>query len=103
MNKITTLPLVAVLMATMGALCAADTVTATIGPAGQKLDSGLGDLPHYSQWADPTGKTPLLRAARAGGQPVLGEKKDSGLGDLPHYSQWSQRDGGPARQVAQVK
>lgn len=65
MNKITTLPLVVVLVATMGALCAADTVTATIGPAGQKLDCGLGELPHCSHWR--------------------------------------QRDGGPARQIAQYK
>ena len=30
--------------------------------AGEKLDSGLGELPHYSQWADNTGK---LRSAVA--------------------------------------
>lgn len=54
--------------------------------AGQKLDSGLGDLPHYSQWADKTGKTPL-RAA------TTGEKLDSGLGDLPHYSKWADPTG----------
>jgi len=28
---------------------------------GQKIDSGLGDLPHYSQWVDKTGRSPLGR------------------------------------------
>jgi hypothetical protein len=42
--------------------------------AGQKLDSGLGELPHYSRWTDPTGKTPTRYR-------VAGEKLDSGLGD----------------------
>lgn len=27
--------------------------------SGEKVDSGLGDLPHYSKWADPTGKNPV--------------------------------------------
>ena len=36
--------------------------------SGEKVDSGLGDLPHYSQWAKPANK-------------VSGEKVDSGLGD----------------------
>ena len=106
MNKITSLSLVAVLMASMGAPCAADTGSATADAAGQKLDSGLGELPHYSQWADPSGKTPLLGAARkpdAKGHQIAGEKLDSGLGDLPHFSRWGQRDGGQARQVAQAK
>lgn len=47
--------------------------------AGQKLDSGLGDLPHYRFWADKSGKNPL--ATR-----VAGEKLDSGLGDIAPYS-----------------
>ena len=55
--------------------------------AGEKLDSGLGDLPHYSKWADPTGKMPMLRVA------TVGEKLDSGLGDLPHYSKWADPTG----------
>ena len=54
--------------------------------AGQKLDSGLGDLPHYSKWADRTGRHPL-------GTFVLGESQDSGLGQLPHYSKWTDRTG----------
>jgi len=48
---------------------------------GQKIDSGLGELPHYSAWADPSGRHPT-------GYRVLGESLDSGLGELPHYSKW---------------
>ncbi|HZE90558.1 MAG TPA: hypothetical protein VE029_02435 [Rhizobacter sp.] len=40
---------------------------------GQSLDDGLGDLPHYAHWSDPTGKAPLRNH-------VPGEKLDSGLG-----------------------
>jgi len=42
-----------------------------------KIDSGLGGLPHASQWQG----TPWLHAMPA-------EKIDSGLGKLPHASQW---------------
>jgi hypothetical protein len=49
--------------------------------AGEKLDSGLGDLPHYSKWEDRSGRRPM-------GNRVLGESLDDGLGELPHYSQW---------------
>lgn len=49
--------------------------------AGQKLDSGLGELPHYRLWADPSGRAPLSRQ-------VAGESLDNGLGELPHYSLW---------------
>jgi len=54
--------------------------------AGEKLDSGLGELPHYSQWA----KHPALAALASA---VPGEKLDSGLGELPHYSQWADNTG----------
>jgi hypothetical protein len=54
--------------------------------AGQKLDTGLGELPHYSKWADPTGRN----AARVS---VAGESLDDGLGELPHYSKWANRSG----------
>lgn len=54
--------------------------------AGEKLDSGLGSLPHYSKWATPAGGK--LAAAR-----VEGESLDSQLGELPHYSQWVDRSG----------
>ncbi len=41
-----------------------------------KIDSGLGKLPHYSQWREP-----WLYVTPA-------EKVDSGLGALPHHSEW---------------
>lgn len=52
--------------------------------AGQKLDSGLGDLPHYRYWADRTGRTTTA---------VVGESLDSGLGQLPHYATWKDKSG----------
>lgn len=67
----------------------------TAGPAvsgpdsavpGQKVDSGLGELPHYSKWIDRSGRQPL-------GNHVLGESLDDGLGELPHYSKWVDRSG----------
>jgi hypothetical protein len=58
------------------ALCGTDASV-----AGQKLDSGLGDLPHHSKWVDPTGRYPM-------GHRVVGESLDDGLGELPHYSKW---------------
>ena len=59
---------------------------ATRPVAGQKLDSGLGDLPHYRTWSDPTGKNPVA-------DQVAGQKLDSGLGDLPHYRDWADKTG----------
>ena len=103
MKTITTLSWALVLLASMGAARAADAVSAAASPAGQKLDSGLGELPHYSQWADPTGKAPARGALRAASHQVAGEKQDSGLGELPHYSRWGQRDARVAEQVALVK
>jgi hypothetical protein len=78
-------------LAAAAALCLQlDAVSAQEAPAiataGQKIDSGLGDLPHYRYWADPTGKAPL--AAK-----VAGQKIDSGLGDLPHYRYWADPTG----------
>ena len=55
--------------------------------SGQKIDSGLGGLPHYSQWLDKSGRDPM------GTTRVVGESLDNGLGELPHYSQWSDRTG----------
>ncbi|MFN7086252.1 MAG: hypothetical protein ACK4N4_06470 [Burkholderiales bacterium] len=52
---------------------------------GEKLDSSLGQLPHYSQWA----QHPQLAALVAAASHVPGESLDSGLGELPHYSQWA--------------
>ena len=50
---------------------------------GEKLDSGLGELPHYREWAH-NPATRQLAAADAAIR-VAGEKLDSGLGELPHY------------------
>lgn len=52
---------------------------------GEKLDSGLGSLPHYRHWAKhrATGEPAALS------QRVPGEKLDSGLGSLPHYRHWT--------------
>lgn len=51
---------------------------------GQKLDSGLGELPHYSQWLDKSGRQPVR---------VAGESLDNGLGELPPYAQWLDKTG----------
>jgi hypothetical protein len=74
----------AVLMALSGAAFAAGPAPTPV--AGAKIDSGLGDLPHYRHWVDKTGKHPM-------GTAVLGESQDSGLGDLPHYSRWIDKSG----------
>ena len=63
---------------------------------GEKIDSGLGELPHYLEWADAKGRNPLrLQHAAKAGKPatVAGEKLDSGLGELPHYSKWADATG----------
>ena len=54
--------------------------------AGEKLDSGLGSLPHYSQWAAPSSRK--VAAVR-----VEGESLDNQLGELPHYRLWVDRSG----------
>ena len=61
----------------------ADRVNAVTG---EKLDSGLGSLPHFSRWADP-------RAGRVAVQRLPGESLDSGLGQLPHHRLWTDRSG----------
>ncbi len=47
------LPLQATTASAAGVKPAASTV------AGQKVDSGLGELPHYRLWTDPSGKNPM--------------------------------------------
>jgi hypothetical protein len=42
---------------------ATDAVSSTV--AGQKIDSGLGELPHYRLWADPSGKNPVAKPVAA--------------------------------------
>lgn len=54
--------------------------------AGEKLDSGLGGLPHYSKWGTAAaGKAAALR--------VEGESLDNQLGELPNYRLWVDRSG----------
>ena len=81
------------IVAAMG-LCApsvADDSTARLHRVtGEKLDSGLGSLPHYREWRDQFKPAAPVAAGRI--NPVLGEKLDSGLGELPRYS-------GPPRAV----
>ncbi len=49
----------AVMLVPAGAASADSAATPTVQVQGEKLDSGLGDLPHYRDWKDPTGKAPL--------------------------------------------
>jgi len=49
---------------------------------GEKVDSGLGDLPHYRYWTT----SPKKSASGAVAVRVVGEKLDSGLGALPESS-----------------
>jgi hypothetical protein len=67
-------------------LCASAWSGTDVNMPGQKIDSGLGELPHYSTWADRSGRYPL-------GYRVVGESLDDGLGELPHYSKWVDRTG----------
>ncbi len=81
MNRFTCLPvaaLVAVVFLSTAA-SASETTRAKPQVQGQKLDSGLGDLPHYRFWADKSGRNVTA-------QRVVGEKVDSGLGDIVPYS-----------------
>lgn len=70
MNKFTALSVAAALAASFVSLGPV-AVAAERGAApahkvsGEKVDSGLGDLPHYSKWADPTGKNPVQGKAQA--------------------------------------
>ena len=70
MNKFTALSVAASLAVSFASLSTV-AVAAERGavPAhkvsGEKVDSGLGDLPHYSKWADPTGKNPMQGKSQA--------------------------------------
>jgi hypothetical protein len=68
MNKFTALSVAASLAFSFASLSSV-AVAAEAAPAnkvsGEKVDSGLGDLPHYSKWADPTGKNPVQGKAQA--------------------------------------
>lgn len=56
---------------------------------GEKLDSGLGRLPHYRHWA----KHPETQRLVTLASHVPGEKLDSGLGELPPYREWADNTG----------
>ncbi len=40
---------------------AAVTRTSAAPVVGERLDNGLGDLPHYREWKDKTGRDPMGR------------------------------------------
>lgn len=110
MNKFTSRFLATAFVAAMGTMAASPGMAAERPGAatqvpGQKIDSGLGDLPHYSRWTDATGKIPLRHASNASTASVrvAGEKTDSGVGDLPHFSQWVDMTGRQAERVSQAK
>lgn len=73
----------ALVLAWAPALAQAPRSTAVIG---EKLDSGLGELPPYASWDDKYGRVPVQHR-------VAGESIDDGLGELPHYSHWLDRSG----------
>jgi hypothetical protein len=45
--------------------CASLDVGASNATPAAKVDSGLGELPHYRDWADPTGRAPTERVVTA--------------------------------------
>jgi hypothetical protein len=45
-------------VATLSA-CASLNVGQAKATAGMKFDSGLGELPHYRDWVDPSGRAPM--------------------------------------------
>ena len=65
----------------------ATTASATDAPpatvAGQKLDSGLGDLPHYRLWADPSGRQPTAKPPAATSQERVSPKARTKPAALP--------------------
>ncbi|MEO8804542.1 MAG: hypothetical protein ABI433_00550 [Burkholderiaceae bacterium] len=69
MNKITALTLAVSIAASFVSInvVAAERAAAPVPVAGEKVDNGLGELPHYSKWADPTGKNPTPAKASAKG------------------------------------
>ncbi len=79
-------------LAVLAGLLVATTMAAAAPPAevkregaisGEKVDSGLGELPHYREWKNAfAGATPASQQVAVH---IPGEKIDSGLGDLPDY------------------
>jgi hypothetical protein len=73
--------------AVVAALAGAMTDVAVAGEpvAGEKLDTGLGNLPPYAEWHRTPGLA-VIAAAGSLGTPAA--KQDNGLGALPPYSEW---------------
>lgn len=93
MKPFTTILAIAAVFAAAGAAHAAGLAPVVVG---QKLDSGLGSLPHYSQWTDRSGRNVVaVNSTR-----VEGESLDDGVGSLPHYSKWKSAGVAPTVQVA---
>lgn len=85
---------IALVLALSAAPFAAMADDARINPVpGEKLDSGLGSLPHYSRWAQEGVLNTSGAAATGAATRVAGEKLDSGLGELPHYRDWKDPSG----------
>ena len=74
---------VAVFLAAMASSAAVEARNPNQVP-GEKLDSGLGELPHYRDWGRYAGTSNLVAHVNH----VPGEKLDSGLGELKHYRYW---------------
>jgi len=88
MTRVSSIHLVIALVLACGAAQAVGDLNAV---PGEKLDSGLGALPHYSRWNRHPGLARYVVMAdrmTQGAYRVPGEKLDSGLGNLPRYSQW---------------
>lgn len=69
----------------------ATTASATDAPsaavAGQKIDSGLGELPHYRLWADPSGKNPMVAPVAADARQPAAPKAQRTVGGKAPASQ----------------
>lgn len=76
-------------MVALGAIVCPVTVLAGSAVAGEKIDSGLGQLPHYSRWAG----TGAPRTGASHAISVPGESLDDGLAALPHYRLWKDASG----------
>jgi hypothetical protein len=47
------------------ALSACQSLDTTVATPAAKIDSGLGDLPHYRDWIDPSGRMPMTPVTTA--------------------------------------
>ena len=47
------------------ALSACQSLDTTASTPAAKIDSGLGNLPHYRDWIDPSGRTPMAPVTTA--------------------------------------